>query len=514
MTRQRADVEVMVRAWLEEGVTSMPDRVINGVIDQLPLTRQRRRHRMGIGTLGRLTPVILGAAAVLLAVAIGAALFIPPDVGDEAAPEWHLFPSQATELEAGSYLIGDPFPVRIGLTVPEGWETGGLRSTIAAVGSAGVGLDFTVVEAVYADPCHLEAGLVDPPVGPTVDDLASALAALPGVNASVPTDTVVGTYPAVTLTLNGPRSVGACTVPDGGPKFRIWGAPEWHWLDPNVRDRLWILEIAGTRLVISALEHPDASPQELAAINGVIASIEFEPTRGTIAPDGSPTPTASLPPLPSSGPIAPAEYEFAVRLHRYTEDGTAVPLARPSRGIVEVPVDWSATGTGIQKDGPAGPALSVGTVARVYIDPCRWETSGFGLVDPALMRSMDGLANALSIWERPGAFDEPPLFAPTATEPIDVPRYSQLGRYVELTIPDDVVMADCDRGEYRIWEDLDGRARLARGPGEEIRIWVVDYEPGLLVVDASVLPQTSAADRRELEQLLPTLWVFPLDEPR
>ena len=92
-----------------------------------------------------------------------------------------------------------------------------------------------------------------------------------------------------------------------------------------------------------------------------------------------------------------------------------------------------------------------------------------------------------------------------------MPRYSQFGRHVQLTIPNDVVLADCDRGEYRIWEDLDGRARLARGPGEEIQLWVVDYEPGLLLVDASVLPRTSEADRAELVQLLPSLWVFPLD---
>jgi hypothetical protein len=84
---------------------------------------------------------------------------------------------------------------------------------------------------------------------------------------------------------------------------------------------------------------------------------------------------------------------------------------------------------------------------------------------------------------------------------------------VQLTIPTDVVLADCDGGEYRIWEDLDGRARLAREPGEEIQVWVVDYEPGLLLVDASVLPNTSAADRSELETVLPSMWVFPLDVP-
>jgi len=190
------------------------------------------------------------------------------------------------------------------------------------------------------------------------------------------------------------------------------------------------------------------------------------------------------------------------------------PASR-NRGIVTVPAGWSASGTGIVKDGTGGPAVSVGTVARVYIDPCHWETSAYGVADSPLMRTMGGLADALSMWWLPDApvepGYEPPPFGPIATEPIDVPRYGQFGRYVQLTIPDDVVLADCDRGEYRIWEDLDGRARLARGPGEEIQLWVVDYEPGLLLVDASVLPRTSEADRAELVQLLFSLWVFPLD---
>ena len=513
MSRSPVDVDSVVREWLEKGVTAMPDRLIDGVFDQLPSTRQRRRG--WLSQLGRPTAAILGSAAVLLAIAIGVALVLRPQAGDEPSPTWHLFPAQAQEeLPPGAYVIGDPFPVRIGLMVPEGWGSGGMRSTLAQIGSSAGGLSFTIVEGVYADPCHLEAGLIDPPVGPSADDLASALAGLPGVNASVPTDTVVDGYPAVTLTLNGPRSVATCTVPDGGPKFRIWGVPEGHWLDLNERNRLWILEVAGTRLVISAEELPDASPDALAALNEIIASIELEPTGATILPDGSPTPTASLAPLPSSGPIAPGEYEFAVRLHRYTAQGTAVPLARPNRGIVSVPSGWSATVTGIQKDGPAGPAVSVGAVARVYLDPCRWETSESVLVDPRRMRSMDGLADALSATWLESAPDEPPPFAPTATEPIDVPIYGRLSRYVQLAVPGDVVLADCDGGEYRIWEDLDGRARVARKPGEEIQVWVVDYEPGLLVVDASVLPDTSGADRSELETLLPSMWVFPLDEPR
>ena len=370
MTRQRADVEATVRAWLDEGVTAIPDRLIDSVLGELSSTPQRGNRRARIGGLRVSTPAVLAVAAVVLAFTIGVALLLRPQVGDHFAPEWHVLPTQETDpLEPGAYLIDDPFPVRIGITVPDGWGTGGTRSTLAQVGTGGGGLSFTLVEGVYADPCHLEAGLIDPKVGPTADDLASALAGLPGVGASVPTDVVIDGHRAVTLTLNAPSSVASCTEPDGGPKFRIWGAPEWHWLDPDERNRLWIVEVAGTRLVIVAAEFPDTPPRVLADLNAMIASIDLDPSGVTIVPDGSPTSTPSLRPLPSSGPLAPADYTFSVRLHRYTESGTAVPLASRNRGIVTVPTGWSARGTGIVKDTPGGPAVSVGTVARVYIDP-------------------------------------------------------------------------------------------------------------------------------------------------
>ena len=36
------DVTRIVRSWLEEGVTTLPDRVLDTVLDQIPATRQRR----------------------------------------------------------------------------------------------------------------------------------------------------------------------------------------------------------------------------------------------------------------------------------------------------------------------------------------------------------------------------------------------------------------------------------------------------------------------------------------
>ena len=36
------DTTRIVRSWLEEGVTALPDRVLDAVLDQVPATPQRR----------------------------------------------------------------------------------------------------------------------------------------------------------------------------------------------------------------------------------------------------------------------------------------------------------------------------------------------------------------------------------------------------------------------------------------------------------------------------------------
>ena len=43
------DVTRIVRSWLEEGATALPDRVLDAVLDQVPSTSQRRPRWPEIG---------------------------------------------------------------------------------------------------------------------------------------------------------------------------------------------------------------------------------------------------------------------------------------------------------------------------------------------------------------------------------------------------------------------------------------------------------------------------------
>jgi hypothetical protein len=103
------DVERIVRSWIDEGVTELPDRVLDLVLDQIPATPQRHaswlaRRFPPVNNYARLGLV---AAAVLAVVIVGIGLFgrstqVGPPVGTESAA-----PSvQPSAAAADNQLVG------------------------------------------------------------------------------------------------------------------------------------------------------------------------------------------------------------------------------------------------------------------------------------------------------------------------------------------------------------------------------------------------------------------------
>ena len=158
------DVNRIVRSWLEEGATALPDRVLDNVLDQLPATPQRRswwpaRRFRDMNTLFKLA---IAAAAVVVVALVGINLLPRSDgvggsgtsaspapsptaspsasLGRSPSPSPVLFPNGP--LPAGSHTI-QPFvgpgglcmgqagcteagaeddSIRITVTVPDGWS--------------------------------------------------------------------------------------------------------------------------------------------------------------------------------------------------------------------------------------------------------------------------------------------------------------------------------------------------------------------------------------------------------
>jgi hypothetical protein len=109
-------------------------------------------------------------------------------------------------------------------------------------------------------------------VGPTVGDFAAALGAQKVNRATTPIDTTLGGYSGKRMDLRLPTDVASC---DDG-RFIPWEGtihaqgPDNHW-------RLWILDVAGDRVIVETDWVPATPAADIAVGQAVVDSIRFHP---------------------------------------------------------------------------------------------------------------------------------------------------------------------------------------------------------------------------------------------
>lgn len=193
-------------------------------------------------------------------------------------------------LQPGTYVAADPFLVRVTFTVPAGWEghIGGPFFVGLDRPDSKDGMGFSISPALYAHPCQVDTGLLPVQPGPSVADLATALANLPGMQATTPTDVTLAGYQGKQLALTAPASSAGCTPgPDGYP---IWQLPLGGVtsLPPGWSDRVWILDVNGQRLVIDSPVMPGQTAANQAEVQGILDSIRLAPLTPSASPSVSP----------------------------------------------------------------------------------------------------------------------------------------------------------------------------------------------------------------------------------
>ena len=286
------DTTRIVRSWLRTDEYESADHVLDAVLDQLDTTPQRRATRWPARRLPEMnTFAKLGVAAAVVAVAavLGFNYLIAPNVGDPDLESPSPTPSSASaeavqlqsvpgrDLEPGLYTLGTGFPVDITLDLPPGWTSCSegpdpalqiiCRFPGEVTPPAAVYLGFTVIDNVVADPCDRTV-LLDPPVGPSVDDLVAAISDLEGFEATAAEDVTVDGFPAKRFTISaGPECGAAWATPNG--VVNGLGADE-------IND-LHVVDVNGTRIVIASIYTVDVDPDELAAVEPVIDSLQIEP---------------------------------------------------------------------------------------------------------------------------------------------------------------------------------------------------------------------------------------------
>ena len=125
---------------------------------------------------------------------------------------------------------------------------------------------------LYSDPCH-STPPPDIAVGPTVEDFANAIASHPDLDATDPVDVTLAGYSGKYIDLQLPADTlhARLTASFGrtSPAMYAQGnSDQWH---------LWILDVAGVRVVIQSMDYPDTPSEKQAELQAIVDSIQIEP---------------------------------------------------------------------------------------------------------------------------------------------------------------------------------------------------------------------------------------------
>jgi hypothetical protein len=275
----------LLDAWMDLGPTNAPDRVADAARLEVRTTRQRPAFLSRWATrrfpeMNNTMKFALAAAAVIAAV-VGLAYFVTPNVGSPgpADPSLTVQPDPASTqavldqqeglLAAGSYLIDNVDPMRITVAVPEGWQKNAVPAAVWTPNSE-AHIGFATVDNVFADPCSSGSGLADPAVGPTVDDLVSALQGLAGIEVTAPTDVTVDGFSGKSLELTAPDDTCA--------ESALWIIqPANEAMPLEAHAQVWILDVDGNRLVITAQDRPGAVALNVEQMHAMVDSLQIEP---------------------------------------------------------------------------------------------------------------------------------------------------------------------------------------------------------------------------------------------
>jgi hypothetical protein len=197
-------------------------------------------------------------------------------------------------LERGTYSIdpdADPStPLRVLYTIPaDGWSMwiGAIKFREGPDAAGHVAVSVAAVDNLVIDGCHDHAP-ADPPVGPSVEDLAAALADLSPFRVRSPPSDVAAygyngkhvklTVPPMQSEFRGDRThFTACN----SGYLRSWIAPLlsytfWGYTGEGHIEEFWILDVKGDRLVIQANWSPDSPAEDLAEMRAILDSIRIE----------------------------------------------------------------------------------------------------------------------------------------------------------------------------------------------------------------------------------------------
>jgi hypothetical protein len=185
------------------------------------------------------------------------------------------------DIEAPGSGVGPT--VRVQLMLPAGWASADAgRALYKPAGQPSEQdanspmLAIQAVAGVVTDVCRTGPRVTFTPIGPTVEDMATALATLIGPERRGPTDVVLGGYPARRFDLT--HLLDECGGPEGRWLWETATGAHFVFLQ-GATATIYVVDVDGDRLVIAT--HYRGSPvDEVHQLDAIIASIDIEPRAG------------------------------------------------------------------------------------------------------------------------------------------------------------------------------------------------------------------------------------------
>ena len=182
---------------------------------------------------------------------------------------------------------GPASTVRVTWDIPaEGWNQWIGAFRLEPNSDRHVALTVATISNLVVDGCHDHRPL-DPPVGPNVDDLATAFSRLqPYEVIAPPADITKYGYRGKGLTLRSPVLPTETRRGDEVLKDCVDGTV-WSWISPAIGhafygysggevSKYWILDVDGTRVTIATSRFPESPKADVAELERILDSIRIE----------------------------------------------------------------------------------------------------------------------------------------------------------------------------------------------------------------------------------------------
>jgi hypothetical protein len=227
--------------------------------------------------------------------------------------------------------------------------------------------------------------------------------------------------------------------------------------------------VIASAIVFSLVSRPNSS------IGGTPLPTTVPTTTPTKAPQ-SPGPTVAAPGVPVGSFVL-----WSRRVSMTVTIPATSWFGSPSNGIlVKNDIAEAPTGAGL---------IVFDEALYVYGDPCHWSTTRAATA----ATTVDAFVAAIGAQKDRGA-----------TTPVDITVDGHSGKSITIRTPIDTKFADCDQGTYGSWTTASETtpARYSQSPGQIEKLWVVDVNGQLVVIDTAYYDGTPRAAVDEMDAIV------------